>query len=77
LTDMVICKITRTRQKENSLAARKLSVKYGGENRTLIRIDEEIGVTESAIYCHFKSKGGILSYLADTALFSGANFLKT
>jgi AcrR family transcriptional regulator len=62
---MLIRKDSRIRQKEISLAARKLIVKYGSEHVTVSRMAKEIGVTESAIYRHFKSKRDILSFLAD------------
>jgi AcrR family transcriptional regulator len=62
---MLIRKDTRVRQKEISQAARKLIVRYGSEHVTVTRMAKEIGVTESAIYRHFKSKRDILSFLAD------------
>jgi AcrR family transcriptional regulator len=62
---MLVRKDTTIRQKEIALAARKLIVKYGSEHVTVQRMAKEIGVTESAIYRHFKSKRDILSYLAD------------
>lgn len=58
-------KDTLVRQKEIVLAARKLIVKYGSENVTVRKIANEIGVTEGAIYKHFKSKRDILSLLID------------
>lgn len=58
-------KDTLVRQKEIVSAARKLIVKYGSENVTVRRIAAEIGVTEGAIYRHFKSKRDVLSVLAD------------
>ena len=58
-------KDTLVRQKEIVLAARKLIVKYGSENVTVRKIAKEIGVTEGAIYKHFKSKRDILSLLID------------
>jgi AcrR family transcriptional regulator len=62
---MLVRKDTAVRQKEIALAARKLIVKYGSEHVTVQRMAKEIGVTESAIYRHFKSKRDILSFLAD------------
>jgi AcrR family transcriptional regulator len=67
-------KSTAIRQKQIMLAARKLIVKYGSEHLTVRRMASEIGVTEAAIYRHFKSKADILSLLADVikgSLLSG------
>jgi AcrR family transcriptional regulator len=58
-------KATLVRQKEIILAARKLIVKYGSEHVTVRRMAKEIGVSEAAIYKHFKSKKDILSFLID------------
>jgi AcrR family transcriptional regulator len=63
--NMQIRKDTLVRQKEIVLAARKLIVKYGSEHVTVRKIAQEIGVTEGAIYKHFKSKREILSLLVD------------
>jgi len=49
-------KETAVRQKEIISAARKLIVKYGSEHVTVKRMANEIGVSEAAIYRHFKSK---------------------
>jgi AcrR family transcriptional regulator len=62
---MQLRKDTLVRQKEIVLAARKLIVKYGSENVTIKKMAHEIGVTEGAIYRHFKSKKDILSFLID------------
>ncbi len=62
---MQIRKDTQLRQKEIIDAARKLIVKYGSENITVKKIAKEIGVTDGALYRHFKSKREILSFLAD------------
>ena len=56
-------KETSIRQKEIAAAARKLIVKYGSENVTIKKMALEIGVSEAAIYRHFKSKRDILSFL--------------
>ncbi len=56
---------TLVRQKEIASAARKLIVKYGSEHVTVKRMAKEIGVSEGAIYRHFKSKRDILSVLID------------
>ncbi len=58
-------KTTLIRQKEIVLAARKLIVKYGSEHVTVKRVATEIGVSEAAIYRHFKSKRDVLSFLVD------------
>ncbi len=46
-------------------AARKLIIKYGSEHITVRRIAQEVGISEAAIYRHFKSKKEILLFLAD------------
>ncbi|MBF8266050.1 MAG: slmA [Dehalococcoidia bacterium] len=56
---------TVVRQKEIIDAARKLVSKYGSEHLTVKRIADEVGITQGAIYRHFKSKRDILSFLAD------------
>jgi AcrR family transcriptional regulator len=58
-------KDTLVRQKEIVSAARKLIVKYGSEHVTVRRMAQEIGVSEGAIYKHFKSKRDILSFLIE------------
>ena len=40
-------------------------VKYGSENVTVRRIADAVGISEAAIYRHFKSKRDILYVLAD------------
>jgi AcrR family transcriptional regulator len=62
---MQIRKDTLVRQKEIVSAARKLIVKYGSEHVTVRRMAQEIGVSEGAIYKHFKSKRDVLSFLID------------
>jgi AcrR family transcriptional regulator len=62
---MQVRKDTLIRQKEIVLAARKLIVKFGSEHVTVKRMAEEIGVSEGAIYRHFKSKRDVLSFLVD------------
>ena len=46
-------------------AARKLIIKYGSEHVTVSRIAKEVGISEAAIYRHFKSKKDILSLLVE------------
>jgi len=59
---------TTIRKKQILLAARSIVVKYGSENVTIRRIADEVGITEGAIYRHFKSKRELLSSLADFAI---------
>lgn len=56
---------TLVRQKQIVSAARKLIVKFGSEHVTVRKMAKEIGVSEGAIYRHFKSKRDILSFLID------------
>jgi AcrR family transcriptional regulator len=58
-------KATLVRQKEIVSAARKLIVRYGSEHVTVKKMAREIGVTEGAIYRHFKSKRDVLSLLVE------------
>ena len=58
-------KSTLVRQREIVDAARKLIIKYGSEHVTARRIASEIGISEAAIYRHFRSKRDILSLLVD------------
>jgi len=46
-------------------AARKLVIRYGSEHVTVNRIAKQVGISEAAIYRHFKSKRDILSLLID------------
>jgi len=54
---------TSVRQKQIVDAARKVIIKYGSEHVTVRKIAEETGVSEGAIYRHFKSKRDILSLM--------------
>ncbi len=58
-------KSTTIRQRQILSAAEKVIVKYGSENVTVRRIAKEIGVSEGALYRHFKSKREVLSMLID------------
>jgi len=58
-------KNTLVRRRQIISAARKLIVRYGSEHVTVRRIAKEIGVSEGAIYRHFKSKRDVLSFLVD------------
>ena len=59
-------KSTTIRKKQIMDAARKLIVRSGSEHVTVRNMAREVGITEAAIYRHFKSKREILSFLADT-----------
>ena len=56
---------TVVRQRQIVSAAMKLIVKHGSEHLTVRRMAKEIGVSEGAIYRHFKSKRDVLSFLVD------------
>lgn len=56
---------TEVRQRQIIDAARKVIIKYGSEHVTVKRIAKEVGISETAIYRHFKSKKEVLSLLAD------------
>ena len=58
-------KKTELRQKQIVAAAAKLIFKHGSEHLTVKRIAAEVGISEAAIYRHFKSKKSILSFLLD------------
>jgi len=55
-----------TRREQIVNAARKLVIKCGSENVTVRRIAQEVGVSEAAIYRHFKSKRDILYMLVES-----------
>ncbi len=56
---------TKVRRKQIVEAARKVIIKYGSEHVTVKKIAKEVGISETAIYRHFKSKKQILSLLAE------------
>jgi AcrR family transcriptional regulator len=56
---------TQVRQKQIVEAARKVIIKYGSEHVTVKKIAKEVGISETAVYRHFKSKKQILSLLAE------------
>ncbi|MFH1382099.1 MAG: TetR/AcrR family transcriptional regulator [Chloroflexota bacterium] len=58
-------KDTAVRQREITSAARKLIIRHGSEHVTVREIAKAVGISEGAIYRHFKSKRDILSLLAD------------
>jgi len=59
-------KTTAVRKDQIVNAAKKLIIKHGSENLTIRAIAREVGLSEGALYRHFKSKRDILSLLADT-----------
>jgi len=54
------------RKKQIMDAARKLIMRSGSEHVTIRNMAKEVGISESAIYRHFKSKTEILSFLVDS-----------
>ena len=65
-------KSTSIRQEQIIEAAQKLILKYGSEHVTIRRIAKEVGISEGAIYRHFKSKSDIFCLLLDNV---GENLL--
>ena len=59
-------KSTFVRKKQIMDAARKLIMRAGSEHVTVRNMAKEVGISEAAIYRHFKSKTEILSFLADS-----------
>ena len=57
---------TTVRKKQIMDAARKLIMRSGSEHVTVRNMAKEVGISEAAIYRHFKSKTEILSFLADS-----------
>ncbi len=53
------------RQRQILDAARKVIIKCGSEHVTVKRIAKEVGISETAVYRHFKSKRDILSLLVE------------
>jgi len=54
---------TAIRKQQIIDAARKLIIKKGSEHLTVRAMAKEVGLTEAAIYRHFRSKREILSFL--------------
>ena len=54
---------TEVRQQQIVDAAAVLIFKFGSEHLTVKKIAAEVGISEAAIYRHFKSKKSILSFL--------------
>ena len=58
-------KASGVRRQQIVEAAQKLIVRYGSEHITIKRIARETGITDGAIYRHFKNKKDILMLIAD------------
>jgi AcrR family transcriptional regulator len=56
---------TKVRRRQIVNAARKVLIKYGSEHVTIKRIANVVGISETAVYRHFKSKRDILFLLAE------------
>jgi AcrR family transcriptional regulator len=56
---------TEVRRMQIADAAKAVAVRYGSEHVTVRRIAKEIGVSEGALYRHFKSKHDILSLMVE------------
>ena len=56
---------TEIRRRQIIDAARQLIIRHGSENVTIKGISGEVGLSEAAIYRHFKNKRDILLLLAD------------
>jgi len=56
---------TDVRRRQIAAAARRLIVAGGAEHVTVRRIAKEVGLSEAAIYRHFKSKKDVLFFLTD------------
>jgi AcrR family transcriptional regulator len=56
---------TDIRQRQIADAARKIIIKYGSEHLTVKKIAVDVGISETAVYRHFKSKRDILFLLAE------------
>jgi AcrR family transcriptional regulator len=59
-------KSTMVRKKQIMNAARKLIMRSGSEHVTIRNMAKAVGISDGAIYRHFKSKMEILSFLADS-----------
>jgi AcrR family transcriptional regulator len=57
---------TEVRRKQIINAAQNIICKYGSENITIEKIAKEVGISQPAIYRHFKSKREILFLLIDS-----------
>jgi len=61
-------KSTIIRKKQIIDAARKLIIRKGSEHLTVRAMALEVGITEAAIYRHFKNKKDVLSFLMTNIL---------
>ena len=61
-------KSTAVRKQQIIDAARKLIIRKGSEHLTVRSMAKEVGLTEAAIYRHFKSKREILSFLMNNIM---------
>jgi AcrR family transcriptional regulator len=61
-------KSTAVRKQQIIDAARKLIIRKGSEHLTVRAMAKEVGLTEAAIYRHFKSKREILSFLMNNIM---------
>ncbi|MCU0601342.1 MAG: TetR/AcrR family transcriptional regulator [Desulfobacterales bacterium] len=61
-------KSTAVRKQQIIDAARKLIMRKGSEHLTVRSMAKEVGLTEAAIYRHFKSKREILSFLMNNIM---------
>jgi len=59
-------KNTAVRKDQIVAASKRLIIRRGSENLTVRAIAKEVGLSECALYRHFKRKRDILSFLADT-----------
>ena len=57
---------TTVRKKQIMEAASKLIMRSGSEHLTVRNMAKEVGISEAAIYRHFRSKTEILSFLVDS-----------
>jgi AcrR family transcriptional regulator len=67
---------TAVRKQQIIDAARKLIIRKGSEHLTVRSVAREIGLTEAAIYRHFKSKRDMLSFLMGHIMDSMLNELE-
>jgi TetR/AcrR family transcriptional regulator len=56
---------TQIRKKQIADAAAGIIIKSGSEHVTTKKIAEEVGISETAIYRHFQSKGDLLAFLIE------------
>jgi AcrR family transcriptional regulator len=61
-------KSTIIRKQQIIDAARKLIIRKGSEHLTVRAMAQEVGITEAAIYRHFKNKKDVLSFLMTNIL---------